>query len=148
MAHHGNEISFDTEHLTAQMDAHHVDVIVATSIVNVRYLTGIDSVALEMFPHTGHCFCDTRPALRPYFISSRCEVDQFLDAAWPLTGALAYGPFTRELSDEPLTEGRPRQPRTRRHTGLLGLRGDRIPYCPQRPTGLRHHTLQRLHVHH
>jgi Xaa-Pro aminopeptidase len=98
-------IVFNAERLVAQMDGYDVDAIVATSIENVRYLTGIDSVALEMFPHTGHCFAVLSRAepTAPYFISSRCEVDQFLDAAWPLGGALGYGPFTREVTGAPLT---------------------------------------------
>lgn len=99
-------IVFNAERLAAQMDAYDVDAIVATSIENVRYLTGIDSIALEMFPHTGHCFAVLSRAepTAPYFISSRCEVDQFLDAPWPLSGALAYGPFSREVTGVSLTD--------------------------------------------
>lgn len=106
MVDRSTETLFNAERLTQQMAAGDIDAVVATSIENVRYLTGVDSVALDMFPHTGHCFAvvtrDQPEA--PYFISSRCEVDQFLDAPWPLSGALAYGPFTRELTTEPLTE--------------------------------------------
>jgi Xaa-Pro aminopeptidase len=96
---------FNVERLVAQMDAHGIEALVATSSENVRYLTGIDSVALEMFPHTGHCFAVISRAdpARPNFVSSRCEVDQFLDAAWPLSGARAYGPFTREVGSSTLT---------------------------------------------
>ncbi|CDO06254.1 aminopeptidase P family protein [Mycolicibacterium cosmeticum] len=84
------------------MCAHDIDAVVATSAENVRYLTGIDSVALEMFPHTGHCFAVVARSApeSPFFISSRCEADQFLDAAWPLRGAGAYGPFTRVVPDD------------------------------------------------
>lgn len=105
MVHVSTEILFNTERLTQQMEAGDVDAVVATSIENVHYLTGVNSVALDMFPHTGHCFAVvTRDQPEtPYFISSRCEVDQFLDAPWALSGAMAYGPFTRESSTEPLT---------------------------------------------
>ncbi|BBZ28889.1 endopeptidase [Mycolicibacterium madagascariense] len=100
------ETRYNAARLAIQMDLRGVDVVVSTSLENVRYLTGINSVALEMFPHTGHCFAVVardQPGA-PFFISSRCEVDQFLDAPWPLAGALAYGPFSRESRDEPMTE--------------------------------------------
>jgi len=89
------------DRLAARMDEIGIDAIVATTQENVYYLTGIPSVALEMFPHTGQCFAvATRADLaHPHFICSRCEVDQFLDAVPTLGGAMAYGPFFRELPD-------------------------------------------------
>jgi Xaa-Pro dipeptidase len=85
--------------LAERMDQLNLDAIVATTPENVFYLTGISSVALEMFPHTGQCYAvAARDDLtRPHFICSRCEVDQFLDAEPTLGGALGYGPFFREV---------------------------------------------------
>ena len=95
------EITYNAHRLASYMNANDVEAVVATSAENVRYLTGIDSVALEMFPHTGHCFAVVARSApeRPFFISSRCEADQFLDAGVPLWGAGAYGPFTRVVAE-------------------------------------------------
>ena len=85
--------------LKQRMDEVGADALVATTRENVCYLTGIESVALEMFPHTGQCYAVVvRECLdRPYFICSRCEIDQFLDAVPTLADAIPYGTFYREL---------------------------------------------------
>jgi Xaa-Pro aminopeptidase len=48
------EITYNADRLVSYMQDADVDAVVATSAENVRYLTGIDSVPLEMIPHTGH----------------------------------------------------------------------------------------------
>jgi Xaa-Pro dipeptidase len=85
--------------LGQRMDQLGLDAIVATTQENVFYLTGISSVALEMFPHSGQCYAvvSRDDLAHPHFICSRCEVDQFLDAEPTLGGAMGYGPFFREL---------------------------------------------------
>lgn len=89
------------ERLGARMDELGLAAIIATTKENVHYLTGIASVALDMFPHTGQCYAVlTRDQLtKPHFICTRCEVDQFLDAQVDLGGAMAYGSFFRELPE-------------------------------------------------
>jgi Xaa-Pro dipeptidase len=80
------------------MDEHYLDAIVATTAENLTYLTGIESVHLGMFPHTGRAFAivsrDTTAGA--CFVCGRCEIDQFLDADEKISEALAYGPFYRE----------------------------------------------------
>ncbi|MGW3352681.1 M24 family metallopeptidase [Nonomuraea rubra] len=90
------------DRLARRMDELDADGLVATTSENIYYLTGIASVALEMFPRGSRCFAVlSRAELHlPHFISSRCEVDQFLDAAAPLGGVVAYGPFFREVPPE------------------------------------------------
>ncbi|MEV2275925.1 Xaa-Pro peptidase family protein [Nocardiopsis sp. NPDC049922] len=90
-----------TERLARRMDEQGVDVLVATTLENVHYLTGVASVTLEIFPHTGACFAVvTRDRLtRPHLITSRCDLDQALDAAVDLDGATGYGRFHRERAD-------------------------------------------------
>ncbi|SFQ65023.1 Xaa-Pro aminopeptidase [Amycolatopsis arida] len=107
--------------LRSRMASLDVDGLVATTIENIRYLTGISSVALEMFPHTGQCFAVVtrdRPD-NPWFVSSRCEADQFLDAGPELAGVTAYGTFFRE----PAVEGVALTPAEER---LRAVNGDGI----------------------
>lgn len=91
----------NVDRLGQRMDELRLDGLVATTFENVYYLTGIASVALEMFPHTGQCYAVvTRDRLaHPHFVCSRCEVDQFLDALPVLDGAVGFGPFFREVPD-------------------------------------------------
>ncbi|MEW2289269.1 Xaa-Pro peptidase family protein [Streptomyces sp. NPDC047841] len=90
------------ERLQQRMAGARLDAIVSTTAENLMYLTGIDSVHLDMFPHSGRAFAalsqDTRRGA--VFVCGRCEVDQFLDADEPIREAVAYGPFFREVPEE------------------------------------------------
>jgi Xaa-Pro aminopeptidase len=85
--------------LGARMDELGLDGLVATTAENVYYLTGIASVSLEIFPHSGQCYAVvTRDRLAsPHFVSSRCDLDQIRDTAVELDGALGFGTFFREF---------------------------------------------------
>jgi Xaa-Pro dipeptidase len=74
---------------------------VATTFENVYYLTGIASVPLQTHPYSGRCLAVvTRDRLaNPYFLTSRCDVDQALDALPELAGTVGYGQFFRETAD-------------------------------------------------
>lgn len=96
------------ERLARFMDEQGLDGLVATTIENVYYLTGVAAVGLEIFPHTGQAYAVvTRDALdKPHFVASRCDIDQALDAAVEIAGAIGYGVFYRELPEGvELTEG-------------------------------------------
>ncbi|SOE15874.1 Xaa-Pro aminopeptidase [Streptomyces sp. 2323.1] len=86
------------ERLQRRMADFELDAIVSTTAENLTYLTGIDSVHLGMFPHSGRAFAvlsrDTTAG--SVFVCGRCEVDQFLDADEPIAEAIGYGPFYRE----------------------------------------------------
>ncbi|MET8563837.1 Xaa-Pro peptidase family protein [Streptomyces flaveolus] len=90
------------ERLQRRMASEQLDAVVSTTAENLTYLTGIDSVHLGMFPHSGRAFAvlsqDTRAGA--VFVCGRCEVDQFLDADEPIREAIAYGPFYREMPEE------------------------------------------------
>jgi Xaa-Pro aminopeptidase len=77
----------------------HLDGLIATTIENVYYFTGIDSVALRMFPHTEQCFAlmNARGLNDVEFVSFMCELDQVLDAFPTVTRATGYGSFHRAL---------------------------------------------------
>lgn len=84
--------------MTEQLATSGMDGVIAATYENLLYTTGISSVALEMFPHTGQVFAvltADEPG-RPAFVSSRCEVDQFLDAGMDLADTIGYGTFFRE----------------------------------------------------
>lgn len=90
----------NTDRLVRRMDALGADALVATTLENVRYLTGVSSVSLDIFPHTGECAAVVsreRPD-RPYLVSSRCDLDQALDAGADLAGAVGFGTFHREAA--------------------------------------------------
>lgn len=90
----------NTERLVRRMDELGADALVATTLENVRYLTGVSSVSLEIFPHTGECAAVVsrdRPD-RPYLVSSRCDLDQALDSTADLAGAVGFGEFHREAA--------------------------------------------------
>lgn len=89
------------DRLAQRMDELGLDGVVATTIENVYYLTGISAVGLEIFPHSGQCYAlVTRDRLaHPHFVSTRCDVDQILDAVPTLDGAMGFGTFFREWPD-------------------------------------------------
>ncbi|MGQ4514766.1 M24 family metallopeptidase [Streptomyces sp. DW26H14] len=90
------------ERLRRRMAEERLDAIVSTTAENLMYLTGVDSVHLGMFPHSGRAFAvvsqDTSAGA--VFVCGRCEVDQFLDADEQIREAVAYGPFFREVPEE------------------------------------------------
>ena len=100
-------MSANTARLARRMDEMGVDAIVATTLENVRYLTGVSSVTLEIFPHTGECFAvAVRDRLtRPHLITSRCDLDQAIDAGTDLGSATGYGAFYRERPEAAGTRG-------------------------------------------
>ncbi|MFO7323114.1 MAG: Xaa-Pro peptidase family protein [Chloroflexota bacterium] len=86
------------ERLKAKMAEQGLDAIVATTIENVHYFTGIWNVSLQMFPHEGQCYAlvtADRPT-EPFLISPTIEVDQVLDGFETLRGAFTFGTFYRE----------------------------------------------------
>lgn len=94
-----------------------LDAVIGATQENIHYLTGISSVALEMFPHTGQCYAvSVRGGLeRPAFISSRCEVDQLLDSSVELAATIGHGTFYREQA--PTWEPTPAEERLREANG-------------------------------
>jgi len=94
--------------LQAKLDQEGLDGLVATTYVNLLYLTDIESVGLFMFPHAAQAYAVvTRDEPeKPFYVSSVGELDQTLDAVVGLQGAIGYGTFFREtlagvsLSDE------------------------------------------------
>ncbi|WP_211225547.1 M24 family metallopeptidase [Amycolatopsis nigrescens] len=84
--------------IARRMDELGLDAIVATTFENVFYLTGIASVTMEVVPHVGQCYAvltRDRPA-HPRLVSTRCDMDQFLDALPELDEIVGYGSFFRE----------------------------------------------------
>ncbi|GGP46844.1 M24 family metallopeptidase [Streptomyces abikoensis] len=100
------------ERLRRRMAEFELDAIVSTTAENLTYLTGIDSVHLGMFPHSGRAFAvlSQNTTAGSVFVCDRSEVDQFLDADEPIAEAIGYGPFYREspadalLHDAPLLQ--------------------------------------------
>ncbi|MFC3997667.1 M24 family metallopeptidase [Nocardiopsis sediminis] len=92
-----------TGRLGRRMDELGLDGLVATTPENIHYLTGVSSVSLEIFPYTGSAFAVvTRDRLdHPHLISSRCDLDQALDAGAGLDGAMGFGRFFREPPEHP-----------------------------------------------
>ncbi|MEV0276154.1 Xaa-Pro peptidase family protein [Streptomyces sp. NPDC050610] len=90
------------DRLQQRMSQFGLDAVVSTTAENLTYLTGVESVHLDMFPHSGRAFAvlsqDTRAGA--VFVCGRCEVDQFLDADERISEAIGYGPFYRELPEE------------------------------------------------
>lgn len=90
------------ERLQRRMTEERLDAIVSTTAENLMYLTGVDSVHLRMFPHSGKAFAVLSQEISAgaIFVCGRCEVDQFLDADEQIREAVAYGPFFREVPEE------------------------------------------------
>ncbi|ANZ39730.1 peptidase M24 [Lentzea guizhouensis] len=88
------------ERLQRRMAEHDLAAVATTTAENLTYLTGVESVHLGMFPHSGRAFAvlgqDTTAGA--VFVCGRCEVDQFLDADEKISDAIGYGPFYREKS--------------------------------------------------
>ncbi|MFI6942089.1 M24 family metallopeptidase [Streptomyces sp. NPDC050418] len=90
------------QRLARHLDEAGLDVLVATSVENVRYLTGISSVGGQNHPYSSRALAVvTRDRTgAPYFASSSGDVDQFLDATTALSGVVAYGTFHRVLPED------------------------------------------------
>ncbi|MFE9581498.1 M24 family metallopeptidase [Nocardia sp. NPDC006044] len=88
--------------LQQRMRDFRLDAVVSSTAENLLYLTGIDSVHLGMFPHSGRAFA-ALPANTgdgAIFVCGGCEIDQFLDADEKIVEAVAYGTFFREVPEE------------------------------------------------
>ncbi len=86
------------ERLKAKMSEQGLDAVVATTIENVHYLSGIWNVTLQMFPHEGQCYAivtQDRPA-EPIMVMPTLEVDQVLDGFDTIRGTHTFGTFYRE----------------------------------------------------
>ena len=93
---------FDPGRLDDLREQAGVDALLASGAENVCYLTGIESVALSMFPHSPQCFAILR-RLDPddiCFVSSFCEIDQILDADPAVSRTVGYGSFRRVRNEE------------------------------------------------
>lgn len=86
------------ERLAQAMDREGLDAIVATTLENVHYFSGIWSVSLQMFPHEGQCYALlTRDRLtEPVVVGPVGEIDQVLDGFPTIRDAVPYGRFYRE----------------------------------------------------
>jgi len=86
------------DRLKQKMEIEDLDGIVAGTIENVLYLTGISSVSLHLHPYFGQCYAIvTRDAPeRITFVSSTGEIDQILDSTADIVDAINFGTFYRE----------------------------------------------------
>ncbi|MBK8025010.1 MAG: aminopeptidase P family N-terminal domain-containing protein [Chloroflexi bacterium] len=86
------------ERLKSKMAELGLDAVVATTIENVHYLSGIWNVTLQMFPHEGQCYAivtQDRPT-EPFMVMPTLEVDQVQDAFDTIRGTHTFGTFYRE----------------------------------------------------
>jgi Xaa-Pro dipeptidase len=95
------------DRLARRMDEAGLDAFVATTFENIYYLTGVASQPAQTHPYGGRCLAVVlRDRLAtPYFLTSRCDVDQFLDSPADLAGVTGYGTFFRELADDAVLTG-------------------------------------------
>ena len=91
------------------MDEQGLDALVATTMNNVYYLTGVMGEGLRNFPydHQTYAVITRDRPLEPYYVTSQGLTNQALDAFEGLQGVAAYGRFFRpgpfldvELSDD------------------------------------------------
>ncbi len=91
------------------MDQQGLDALVATTMNNVYYLTGVMGEGLRNFPydHQTYAVITRDRPLEPYYVTSQGLTNQALDAFEGLQGVAAYGRFFRpgpfldvELSDD------------------------------------------------
>lgn len=90
------------ERLKRKMAEDDLDGMIAATIENVQYLTGIRSVSLHLHPYFGQCYAViTRDApAKVALVSSTGEVDQVLDASGDIVDAVNFGTFYRERYSE------------------------------------------------
>lgn len=95
------------DRLARRMDEAGLDAFVATTFENIYYLTGVASQPAQTHPYGGRCLAVVlRDRLAtPYFLTSRCDVDQFLDSPADLAGVTGYGTFFRELAGDAVLTG-------------------------------------------
>lgn len=89
--------------LRAKMLEAGLDCLIATTLENVYYLTGVYNVSLQMFPHGGQCYAIVTPdqPAQPFIVSPTIDVDQFtIDSAVSLRGNTTFGTFYREPAVE------------------------------------------------
>ena len=79
------------------MDDQELDALVATTMGNVYYLTGIMGEGLQGHPydHQTYAVITRDEPLEPYFITTQGLTNQALDAFGGLKGVVAYGRFFR-----------------------------------------------------
>ena len=89
----------NVERLQSQMATESLDAVVATTLENVHYFTGVLNVTLQLFPHEGQCYViisADRPD-DPFVVCPILDTDQFvMDSLLPLRGTTTYGTFYRE----------------------------------------------------
>ncbi len=91
----------NVERLLTMMEKRRLDGLVATTLENVHYFSGVWSISLRMFPHEGQCYAIVtrdRPT-EPVVVSSTGEVDQVLDGYPQIRGTVNFGTFYRELPE-------------------------------------------------
>lgn len=99
---HEQDLLVNVERLVCRMDELGLDGVVASSKENVHYLTGVQSVSLEILPYDGQCYAVVtrdRPA-EPIFVSSVGEVDQVIDGFKTIRDTVTFGTFYREPSHD------------------------------------------------
>ncbi len=87
------------QRLTQKMNEQGLDAIVATTLENVHYLTGVYNVTLQMFPHGGQCNAIVTPDRpdEPHVVAPTIDMDQFtVDSIVQLSGTTSFGTFYRE----------------------------------------------------
>lgn len=90
--------------LQTALDVAGLDGLVAATLENVQYFTGVRSISLEMFPHDGQCYAvltRDRPTV-PSLVASTGEIDQVLDGYDGIGDTVIFGTFYRELPDDDL----------------------------------------------
>jgi Xaa-Pro aminopeptidase len=76
-----------------------LDAIVATTLENVHYFTGVYNVTLQMFPHGGQCYAILTADApdKPFVVCPTLDTDQFvMDSIVQLRGNTTFGTFYRE----------------------------------------------------
>jgi len=90
--------------LRTALDEAELDGLVAATLENVQYFSGVRSISLEMFPHDGQCYAvltRDRPT-EPSLVASTGEIDQVLDGYDGIGDTVTFGTFYRELTDDGL----------------------------------------------
>lgn len=96
------------ERLRLKMAEEKLDAIIATTLENVYYFTGVRNVTLDLFPHEGQCYVivtSDRPT-EPFVVCPTLDTDQFVnDCIAEMRGTTTYGTFFREspFGDLPLS---------------------------------------------
>jgi Xaa-Pro aminopeptidase len=91
-----------TERLKTKLAEHGLDGLIATTLENVHYFSGIYSVSLSMFPYEGQMYAvvTADQPTEPFLVGPTVEIDQSLDAFPGVRGAETFGTFYREPPHE------------------------------------------------